>query len=161
MPAHEVYQTLIDIWSSGCNPVLRYSLPILFSYEISSFILSALGIHRRCHYAIIRAEAEREADSERLAAAIAFEKKARLEEKRKLAEEAAEGEKRDAAAEEAEEQKEETEDRAEINQLMEADKERLRKLKSYNFGPSFGFGLTSRNAGGSDGEDLGPRRTVG
>ena len=85
MPAHEVYNTLIDIWSRGCNPVLHYSLPILFAYEVSSFLLSALGIHRRCHYAIIKAEAEAAAWDQQLEAGLALERKKRAEDKAKFA----------------------------------------------------------------------------
>ncbi|KIW07026.1 uncharacterized protein PV09_01920 [Verruconis gallopava] len=173
MPAHEVYNTLVDIWSSGCNPVLRYSLPILFAIEISSFILSALGIHRRCHYAIVAAEAEQRAANDRLEAALAFDRKKRREEKEKLVHAATtltsgqrgvngdivedigrtSGEIKAAAAEDAE-------DREELSSLFSDDRKRLAAIPNYGFGPSFGFGLTSGNIGKEeDGGELQRRRT--
>jgi hypothetical protein len=167
MPAHEVFNTLIDIWSGGCNPVLHYSLPILFSFELSSFILSALGIHRRCHYAIIRAEAEKRASDDRLEAALAFEKKKRGEEKAKLAraemmeekmhEQGGIGSSEDIEAEAA---REDADDRAEIASMISDDQERLRTLRTLNFGPSFGFGFSGGNQDGQDGGKLTPRKTV-
>ncbi|RAO67592.1 uncharacterized protein BHQ10_003604 [Talaromyces amestolkiae] len=56
MPAHAVYQLLIDIWSSGCNPLVAYALPLLFGFEISSNVLCSIGVYRRCHYAAIANE---------------------------------------------------------------------------------------------------------
>ncbi|KAM7220121.1 Protein of unknown function (DUF3533) domain containing protein [Rhypophila decipiens] len=56
LPAHEVYQTLIDIWSRGCNNQLRYSLPVLFGWELVSLVLSSLGVFRRCHFAVLAEE---------------------------------------------------------------------------------------------------------
>ena len=44
VPAHEVYQVLVDIWSSGCNPQLSYALPILFALELIGLVLSSLGV---------------------------------------------------------------------------------------------------------------------
>jgi hypothetical protein len=173
MPAHEAYNTLIDIWSRGCNPVLHYSLPILFSFELSSFILSALGIHRRCHYAIIRQEAEAHAQSERLEAALAFEKKKRAEEKAKTQQRpgsVTSGRKKDedeiemgGESEDESQTKEDEEDRKEIASLISDDQARLKKLQSFSFGPSFGFGLTAGNIGKEDdsnGAELGTRKTV-
>lgn len=72
-PAHEVYQVLIDIWSRGCNPQLHYALPILFAWEVAAFVLSALGVFRRCHYATIGEEIHEQACKERLDTAVAFE----------------------------------------------------------------------------------------
>ncbi|KAK6070470.1 nitrosoguanidine resistance protein [Seiridium cupressi] len=71
-PAHEVYETLLDIWSRGCNLHLRYSLPILFAWEILGFILSALGVLRRSHYATLAEEKQEKQFNERLNAAIEF-----------------------------------------------------------------------------------------
>ena len=51
LPAHSLYQTEINIWSRGCNPQLWYTLPTLFTLEISSLTLSSIGVYRRCHYA--------------------------------------------------------------------------------------------------------------
>ncbi|KAK9781239.1 hypothetical protein SCARD494_14250 [Seiridium cardinale] len=73
-PAHEVYQTLLDIRSRDCSPHLRYSLPILFAWEILGFILSALGVLRRSHYATLAEEQQEKQFNERLNAAIEFER---------------------------------------------------------------------------------------
>ncbi|EHL02837.1 putative Nitrosoguanidine resistance protein SNG1 [Glarea lozoyensis 74030] len=61
VPAHCLYNTLVDIWSRGCNPVLYYALPVLFAYEVSSSILCAIGVHRRCHYAMVKMDQDAEA----------------------------------------------------------------------------------------------------
>ncbi|KAL4867118.1 hypothetical protein BDV12DRAFT_123487 [Aspergillus spectabilis] len=34
LPAHELYQVLLDIWTEGCNPVLYRALPVLFSWWV-------------------------------------------------------------------------------------------------------------------------------
>lgn len=72
-PAHEVYQTLIDIWSFGCNPKLHYSLPILFAWEVLSFALSSLGVFRRCHFAVLAEERQEKEFKERVDTAISFQ----------------------------------------------------------------------------------------
>jgi len=60
IPAHGFFNILIDIWSGGCNPELYYALPVLFAYEISSFLLS-IGVCRRAHYCFLTEEkAEKE-----------------------------------------------------------------------------------------------------
>ncbi|KAH8705588.1 nitrosoguanidine resistance protein SNG1 [Talaromyces proteolyticus] len=51
IPAHSVFQVLIDVWSSGCNPQLSYALPVLFAYEIVGLALTSIGVYRRAHYA--------------------------------------------------------------------------------------------------------------
>lgn len=71
-PAHEVYQTLTDIWSGGCNPQLRYSLPILFAWEVVSFGLSSLGVFRRCHFAVLGEERQEREFKERVDTAVSF-----------------------------------------------------------------------------------------
>ncbi|KAH6990186.1 hypothetical protein EDB80DRAFT_729644 [Ilyonectria destructans] len=80
-PAHEVYQILTDIWSGGCNPQLRYALPILFAWELVSFLLSALGVFRRCHFAVLGEELQAKEFKERLDVAMEFEKERRKERK--------------------------------------------------------------------------------
>ncbi|KAF4447819.1 Nitrosoguanidine resistance protein SNG1 [Fusarium austroafricanum] len=72
-PAHEVYQVLTHIWSRGCNPQLRYALPILFAWELTAFLLSALGVYRRSHFAMLGEEQQEREFKERLDAAVAFE----------------------------------------------------------------------------------------
>ncbi|KAE8445390.1 hypothetical protein EG329_013403 [Mollisiaceae sp. DMI_Dod_QoI] len=128
MPAHEVYLTLIDIWSSGCYPHLSYTLPILFSLEVLGWLLSALGVYRRCHYAVIAEEAQQKAFQERLNSAMAFERR-REEEMR----EAIEG---------SQEVISESKEREELNEEMERQDTRIqrehrRASQACNFGPSF------------------------
>ncbi|WZH40838.1 DUF3533 domain-containing protein [Fusarium acuminatum] len=72
-PAHELYQVLIDIWSRGCNPQLHYALPILFAWELVALILSALGVFRRCHFAMLGEDLQKKEFKERLDAAVDFE----------------------------------------------------------------------------------------
>jgi hypothetical protein len=74
LPAHEATAILTGIWS-GCHNTLRYSIPILFALEISSFILSALGVIRRCHYAVIAEENKEKEFQARIDAAIAVQRK--------------------------------------------------------------------------------------
>ncbi|KAJ5097088.1 hypothetical protein N7456_007809 [Penicillium angulare] len=71
MPAHSVFQVLVDIWSGGCNPQLNYALPVMFVIEISSLILSSIGVYRRAHYAAIKKESDEKSAQERIEAAIA------------------------------------------------------------------------------------------
>jgi hypothetical protein len=70
MPTHAVYNILVDIWSHGCNPVLHYALPVLFAYEISSLILSILGVYRRSHYGFLALEKEEKDFQAKVAAAL-------------------------------------------------------------------------------------------
>ncbi|KAJ6109258.1 hypothetical protein N7486_001492 [Penicillium sp. IBT 16267x] len=71
LPAHSVFQVLIDIWSGGCNPQLYFALPVMFSYEVVSIILSSIGVYRRAHYGIIKQEAEEKSLQQRIEAAVA------------------------------------------------------------------------------------------
>ncbi|KAL4865982.1 hypothetical protein BDV12DRAFT_173665 [Aspergillus spectabilis] len=70
LPAHACYNILIDIWSGGCNPQLGYALPVLFAYELSSGILSGLGVYKRAHYAVVAAEREESTWQEKIDKAI-------------------------------------------------------------------------------------------
>jgi hypothetical protein len=72
-PAHEVYQVLTHIWSGGCNPQLRYALPILFAWELVALVLSVLGVFRRCHFATLAEDRQMEEFQERVDAAVALE----------------------------------------------------------------------------------------
>jgi hypothetical protein len=74
LPANELYRTLLDIWSGGCNPQLYISLPVLFSLEVVALSLSSLGIYRRCHYAVLAGEAQQKAFREKLDAALISER---------------------------------------------------------------------------------------
>ncbi|KAK4149659.1 hypothetical protein C8A00DRAFT_46763 [Chaetomidium leptoderma] len=84
LPAHEVYQVLTHVWSRGCNPQLRYALPVLFAWELVSLGLSVLGVFRRCHFATVGEERQAREFEERLDAAVALEM-AKVREARKHA----------------------------------------------------------------------------
>ncbi|KAL4878938.1 hypothetical protein BJY04DRAFT_229600 [Aspergillus karnatakaensis] len=47
LPAHELYETLVDIWTEGCNPILYRSLPILFSWWIVGWVAFGAGMWKR------------------------------------------------------------------------------------------------------------------
>lgn len=157
MPAHCVYNTLLDIWSRGCNPVLAWALPILFAYEILGLFFSGLGVHRRSHYAIIRAEAEERASSERFEAAVALEKKKRMEEREKFAKlmvarkgRTETGEEIELSLSKEEEMADDVQDRQDIEKILSEEtrkKEMFPERPTFSFGPSFGFGLTSGDTG--------------
>jgi hypothetical protein len=74
-PAHEVFVTLTDIWSAGCFPHLRYSLPVLFIIELTSLVFSTLGVYRRAHYASIGDDRKEKEFQERIDAAVAVQRK--------------------------------------------------------------------------------------
>jgi hypothetical protein len=78
LPAHSVFNVLIDIWSGGCNPQLNYGLPVLFAYEIIGLVLSSIGVYRRAHYAVIKQEKDEKDLQERITAAIAEREDQRL-----------------------------------------------------------------------------------
>ncbi|KAE8139715.1 hypothetical protein BDV38DRAFT_39661 [Aspergillus pseudotamarii] len=70
LPAHSIFQVLVDIWSDGCNPQLYYALPVLFAYELIALTLSSVGVYRRAHYAVIAKEIEEKTWKDRVAAAL-------------------------------------------------------------------------------------------
>ncbi|CAH0027378.1 unnamed protein product [Clonostachys rhizophaga] len=74
LPAHNVYEALIDIWSSGCNPHLHRALPILFAYEVNGIFWTALGVYKRCHGAVIIEETNKEAMRMRIETALRIER---------------------------------------------------------------------------------------
>jgi hypothetical protein len=75
LPAHEMFETLVDIWSGGCNPQLYRALPILFAWWIVLTPLAMLGVLRRCHFAVIDFEKEEAAFQKRFQEAKEFERK--------------------------------------------------------------------------------------
>lgn len=78
LPAHCVFNVLIDIWSGGCNPQLYYGLPVLFVYEVLGVVLSSLGVYRRSHYAMIKQEKDAKDLQERITKAIAEQQELQL-----------------------------------------------------------------------------------
>ncbi|KAK4449058.1 nitrosoguanidine resistance SNG1 [Podospora aff. communis PSN243] len=75
MPAHEAYQVLIDIWSRGCNPNLRYALPVLFAWEVGASGLAMMGVYRRSHVAALAEAVAQKQFEERVDAAMEFQRK--------------------------------------------------------------------------------------
>ncbi|CAI7614764.1 unnamed protein product [Penicillium crustosum] len=47
LPAYEIYQVLVDIWTHGCNPTLYRSLPILFSWWVLGIFGFLAAMRRR------------------------------------------------------------------------------------------------------------------
>ncbi|KAJ5900287.1 uncharacterized protein N7473_004357 [Penicillium subrubescens] len=47
VPAYELYQVLLDIWTHGCNPTLYRSLPILFAWWLVSMVAFLAAMRRR------------------------------------------------------------------------------------------------------------------
>jgi hypothetical protein len=74
LPAHEAYEALTDNWSGGCNPHLYYALPILFAYEMMGFILTSMGVYKRCHFAVVAEEAAQEVMQLRVKVAMKLER---------------------------------------------------------------------------------------
>jgi hypothetical protein len=146
LPAHCVYSTQLDIWSGGCNNDLHINLPVLFAWELLGLSLSYLGVHRRCHYAVIAQEAQEHQFREKLQAALVFEKKRDAERSRQRAhqEEAAVGAVSTGSQEGEEEAKESDQARDEEDMENEL---RLQQSRSHaemkkvqsnvHFGPSF------------------------
>lgn len=124
IPAHAVFNILIDIWSDGCNPTLRWALPALFALELSGLIFGALGVYRRSHYAVLATQQKEKELQERVNLAIEMERKhnkRRREEE--LARQKAELEgvpalSPDSMMMEKEEEAEEVEDRRDLEQAI-------------------------------------------
>lgn len=57
LPAHELYQVLIQIWSDGCENQLYRALPILFSWRIAGAVFVVIAMRHRCHIAVAVEEA--------------------------------------------------------------------------------------------------------
>jgi hypothetical protein len=156
-PAHEVYQTLLDIWSRGCNPKLHNALPILFALELSSLFISSLGIHRRCHYALIKEENEKKAFQTHLDNALAFELNKRSEDRVERRESVVQIMDNDEKHErtEAEEQRDVEKDREELTEVIRRDDNELRRAQTsasrgVSFGPAFGFGFLQGSKEGGE-----------
>lgn len=130
LPAHEVFQVLLDIWSGGCNPQLYYALPALFVLEIVGLLLGVVGVYRRCHYAVILEEASEAAFRDRVAVAVAAEKRLILERKQH----AAEGDEDITAEEKREEGELEDVIREENKELQ---KKHTKVASDCRYGPAF------------------------
>jgi len=51
LPAHEVWQVLIQIWSGGAVDRLYQALPILFTWELVFLPLAVVALNHRCKVA--------------------------------------------------------------------------------------------------------------
>lgn len=139
MPAHAVYQTLIDIWSGGCNPKLSYTLPVLFALELIGLSVGVVGVYRRCHYAVIAGEAAEAAFREQVDVAMAFQRKLVDERKKSVA-----GDTDDIVAEEKKEE-------GELTEVIRGEDRRLHRqltkaTQDCNFGPSFPLAFQENNS---------------
>jgi Protein of unknown function (DUF3533) len=149
MPAHEVYQVLVDIWSGGCNPKLSYALPVLFAFELSGLTFGGIGVYRRAHYAVIKNEAEQQAFQARLDTAVAFFQE--KEEKRRKEWAAAAMSRGSSEANAVNEEKGEKMDEKEregLADVIQREDNEIRRVqtqasRNVNFGPSFGFAFGS------------------
>ncbi|CZT47593.1 uncharacterized protein RSE6_08174 [Rhynchosporium secalis] len=146
LPAHEVYQILLDIWSGGCNPKLHYALPLLFVWELIGLVFSALGIYKRCHYARVAEEAQEAILQQKADAALAFEKKHDQERDDVMEARQSRGaeEEHDKVGEVPSLDRLQTVEREKIEEAIRDEdnilrKEQTRASKTCNFGPSFGF----------------------
>lgn len=161
-PAHEVYQVLLDIWSRGCNPQLHHALPVLFALELSGLFISALGIHRRCHYATIKEESEKQAFQDHVDRALAFELGKREQDRVARRESVVQGssgserldeKNEDIERTEEEEQVDVEKDRTELTEVITNADSALRRAQSsrgISFGPAFGFGFGQGAEGGRE-----------
>jgi len=151
MSAHEVYNTLVDIWSRGCNPQLHIALPVLFTLEVLGLVFSGLGVYRRCHYASIAEEQAAHAFQERLDAAMAFERKRDEEREEERQEQQEKGTTPESVDPEAARISEAI-DREELADVIRNEDEQIQREKTKNskicdFGPSFGVAYRGEEAG--------------
>jgi hypothetical protein len=133
LPAHEVFQVLLDIWSKGCNPQLYHALPVLFVLELVGLALGVVGVYRRCHYAVILEEAAEAAFRDKVAVAVATER--RLIAERKQREVEGEGEGEDGVTEEKR-------DESEVADVVRAESRELQRkhtkvASECRYGPAF------------------------
>jgi len=147
MPAHEIYQILVDIWSRGCNPRLHVALPVLFAWELVSFVLSALGVFRRSHYAEVEQERAAAQFQERLDTAVEFQRsrdqsRPGVADDEKITEVPGLGE--GGAAKETEEEGEVRRKLAEVisKEDKKASRNQRRASQTCGFGPAFAMPFT-------------------
>ncbi|THX05291.1 hypothetical protein D6D13_07201 [Aureobasidium pullulans] len=69
LPAHEVWQVLIQIWSGGAVDRLYQALPILFTWEIVFLPLAVIALNHRCAVAEREHKAKEEERRELIMAA--------------------------------------------------------------------------------------------
>ncbi|KAF7596029.1 hypothetical protein BBP40_003809 [Aspergillus hancockii] len=52
LPAHELYQVLVQIWSDGCEDQLYHALPIMFSWWVAGLAIVPFAMRHRCQTAL-------------------------------------------------------------------------------------------------------------
>ncbi|KNG90902.1 nitrosoguanidine resistance protein SNG1 [Aspergillus nomiae NRRL 13137] len=57
LPAHELYQVLVQIWSDGCEHQLHRALPIMFSWWIACVAIVPFAMWHRCKAALAAEQA--------------------------------------------------------------------------------------------------------
>lgn len=57
LPAHEVYQVLVQIWGDGCESQLYRALPILFSWWIAGLVFVVIAMRHRYQTAVAAEDA--------------------------------------------------------------------------------------------------------
>ncbi|KAE8373718.1 hypothetical protein BDV26DRAFT_271512 [Aspergillus bertholletiae] len=65
LPAHELYQVLVEIWSNGCESQLHRALPIMFSWWIACLAIVPFAMRRRCKMAVAAEETARKSAAAR------------------------------------------------------------------------------------------------
>lgn len=66
IPAYELYQVLLDIWTHSCNPTLYQSLPILFSWWLVAFVAFVGATRRRTLVMLLQSSMVNLSDSEKV-----------------------------------------------------------------------------------------------
>ncbi|KAK8112033.1 uncharacterized protein PG998_008490 [Apiospora kogelbergensis] len=154
-PSHEVYQTLLDIWSRGCNPHIHYALPILFAWWVVGCALSALGVFRRSHYAMLAEEAQAAQFSERVSTALAHERE-REKKLRSRGEKGAEDEEGESTTGEGTMASsasgiDDAEEERRLSRIITHEAKEEQRLqrnlsRNCNFGPSFGVAVNDSSS---------------
>ncbi|KAJ6094811.1 hypothetical protein N7467_002324 [Penicillium canescens] len=52
LPAHELYQVMVQIWSRGCNNQLYRALPIMFMWWVVCILIVVYAVYYRCRTAL-------------------------------------------------------------------------------------------------------------
>jgi hypothetical protein len=66
LPAYELYQVLLDIWTDSCNPTLYRSLPILFSWWLVGIVAFVAAMCKRVFSASAESTEPSIVDSEKV-----------------------------------------------------------------------------------------------
>ncbi|KAE8148353.1 hypothetical protein BDV25DRAFT_158472 [Aspergillus avenaceus] len=64
LPAHELYQVLVQIWSDGCEDQLYRALPIMFSWWMAGLAVVNFAMRHRCQTALAAEAAATPSDAD-------------------------------------------------------------------------------------------------